>query len=101
MRNQGIIVRGMLSGLVLLMTAVVGAETQHAPYPKYKPSSRAPGAEREYPYALVRISSAAGALQIGETVPDFVADTSPGGVFALANARAAGPVVIIFYRGHW
>ena len=101
MRNQGIMVRGMLAGLVLLMTAVVGAETQHAPYPKYKPSSRAPAALDIRTNAYGYSRSAPGALQIGETVPDFVADTSPGGVFALANARAAGPVVIIFYRGHW
>jgi peroxiredoxin len=45
--------------------------------------------------------SAPNALRLGERVPDFVAPRAGGGHVALATLRAKGPVVVIFYRGHW
>ena len=41
------------------------------------------------------------ALEIGDTAPAFRLARAGGGELSLNEARAAGPVVLIFYRGHW
>jgi len=41
------------------------------------------------------------ALGIGATVEDFTLPTAQGVDFSSAAARAHGPTVLIFYRGHW
>jgi len=69
--------------------------------PRYKPSGRSPapmdirdnayGASRDAPHAL----------RIGDHAPDFSAPRVGGGLVSLREARTRGPVVLIFYRGHW
>ncbi len=41
------------------------------------------------------------ALAVGETAPDFALADLSGKVHRLAEARARGPVVLVFYRGLW
>ncbi len=40
-------------------------------------------------------------LQVGQTAPDFALPDAQGQMVRLADLRAAGPVVITFYRGVW
>jgi len=40
-------------------------------------------------------------IEIGQTAPDFVLPDATGEKVALADRRAAGPVVVSFYRGAW
>ncbi len=41
------------------------------------------------------------AVGVGERPPDFVLPGVDGGPVALADLRARGPVVVVFYRGGW
>lgn len=36
-----------------------------------------------------------------ETAPDFTLPDHTGQPVSLSEARAAGPVLLVFYRGHW
>ncbi len=45
--------------------------------------------------------AASRAPEIGDTAKDFTLPLADGGTFDLARARAAGPVLVMFYRGHW
>ncbi|MEZ4426984.1 MAG: hypothetical protein R3A51_04730 [Nannocystaceae bacterium] len=38
---------------------------------------------------------------LASKAPDFELSALDGATFELAKARAAGPVVLVFYRGHW
>lgn len=40
-------------------------------------------------------------LQIGDTAPDFSANDMEGNPFVLNKQLKKGPVVLVFYRGHW
>ena len=68
--------------------------------PKYKPSSRSSSAvditTNDYGFS----ASAPDALKIGDIVPDFVVP-GLGKSVALSDLRQDGPVVVLFYRGHW
>ena len=69
--------------------------------PQYKQSSSS-----EAPMAITRNAYGAfrptpNAPQLGDTAQDFVLPTSDGASFDLAQARADGPVLIMFYRGFW
>lgn len=41
------------------------------------------------------------APQLGDTLADFELPIAGGNTYALRDARAKGPVVVIFYRGFW
>lgn len=44
------------------------------------------------------------APQMSDTLPDFelpIGSSAAGGTWSLREARAKGPVVIVFYRGFW
>lgn len=41
------------------------------------------------------------ALSIGDTINDFTAQNSSGKKITLSEELKKGPVVIVFYRGHW
>ncbi|MDA0272501.1 MAG: redoxin domain-containing protein [Proteobacteria bacterium] len=81
----------------LLVSFEVGAVEP----PRYKPSSRSPEpidlSANGYGGSLL----APDALVIGEKAPDFSLPVSGGGTFNLQSAADKGPVVIVFYRGHW
>ena len=71
------------------------------PVPLYKPSSRSPEpldiTQNSYGFS----ATAPDALRIGDVAPDFDVAGLGGARVQLATLRESGPVVIIFYRGHW
>lgn len=69
--------------------------------PRYKPSARSPEPIDIRTDLYGASNKAPDALGIGDRVPDFVVPRAGGGSVSLGQARANGPVVIIFYRGHW
>jgi hypothetical protein len=71
------------------------------PYPQYKPSTRSPAALDIRGNAYGASADAPQALSIGDRAPDFSAPRSGGGLVSLRSVRKQGPVVLIFYRGHW
>ena len=91
----------LVSCLTLAALAPLATGSEDSPYPRYKPSSRAPEPIdiRTSSYGASR--SAPDALDIGDRVPDFNLPRSGGGRVSLESARQQGPVAIIFYRGHW
>jgi peroxiredoxin len=50
---------------------------------------------------LSRTGFAEHALGVGDVFPDFLLPSAEGRLVSLARARAAGPVVISFFRGEW
>lgn len=70
-------------------------------YPRYKPASRNPEPIDIRTNAYGASRSAPDALRIGDTAPDFVVPQADEGSLSLQAMRASGPVVLIFYRGHW
>jgi peroxiredoxin len=42
-----------------------------------------------------------GAPHLGDTFPDFELPLADGGTYRLEEARGAGPVLVMFYRGFW
>ena len=85
----------VMAWVMLLCTSIAWGAS-----PLYKPSARSPApldiTTNEYGYS----TNAPQALAIGDKAPDFVV---PGQSkqLSLAALRRNGPVVIIFYRGHW
>ncbi len=69
--------------------------------PRYKPSASSPAAIDITTNAYGAYAAAPDAPEIGQTVQDFTVPLADGGTFDLAQARAAGPVLVMFYRGHW
>jgi peroxiredoxin len=51
--------------------------------------------------AAVEAGLAGRALGVGEAAPDFALPDFSGRTHRLADARAKGPVVLVFYRGLW
>ena len=51
--------------------------------------------------AYGRYSGAPKAPQLGDTLADFELPRAHGGTYALRDARAKGPVIVVFYRGFW
>lgn len=39
--------------------------------------------------------------QIGQVAPDFTLPDSQGNLRSLGQLVAQGPVVLVFFRGHW
>ncbi len=76
---------------------VAAAETT---VPLYKPSSRSPEPLDITKNAYGFSNTAPAALKIGDVAPNFVVP-GQGQMLELAKLSARGPVVIVFYRGHW
>ena len=85
--------------LLLILPALPTAAEEA--YPRYKPSSRSPQPMDIRTNAYGASRSAPDALEIGDVAPDFTLPRAGGGTVSLAATRSAGPVAIIFYRGHW
>ncbi len=69
--------------------------------PHYKPASRAPAPMDIRTNAYGASRAAPEALGIGDAAPDFLIPRVGGGQLSLAQTRAQGDVVLVFYRGHW
>ena len=95
---------GLWRGLTCaVLTAWLAAPlaTAAAEFPAYKPSSRSATTVDIRTSAYGASADAPSALDIGDTVTDFSVRRVGGGLAALRALRQHGPVVIIFYRGHW
>ncbi len=87
-------------------TGIAGPARIEPAVPRYKPSSRAPRPMDITTNAYGYSRNAPDALGIGDRAPDFqlpaaAGGNHPGGAVELARLRQQGPVVLIFYRGHW
>lgn len=49
----------------------------------------------------LRSSGTVPGIDVGDTAPDFVLPSATGDKVRLADRLAAGPVVVVFYRGAW
>jgi len=103
--TAGALIRRFFAVFFLLASASIASSgpafANDETYPKYKPSSRSPVALDIRTNAYGASGGAPNALGIGEQQEDFSAPKSGGGLVSLRNARKLGPVVLIFYRGHW
>ena len=88
-------------GCFAMVLATLCCTQASAEVPRYKPSSRSPEPVDITSNRYGASRSAPDALQIGERAPDFSAPRAGGGLLSLRALRKQGPVVIIFYRGHW
>ncbi len=87
--------------LLALVTTAPAAQANNSSYPTYKPSSRSLAAVDIRTSAYGASRDAPEAADIGERIADFSVRRAGGGLLSLREARRNGPVVIIFYRGHW
>lgn len=69
--------------------------------PRYKPSGKTPEPIPITTDAYGFFSAAPDAPALGDVAEDFTIPIASGGTFDLAQARAAGPVLLMFYRGFW
>lgn len=69
--------------------------------PRYKPSSSSPAPVDITTNAYGAYGAAPEAPAIGDVARDFTLPLADGGTFDLAQARKAGPVLVMFYRGFW
>jgi len=69
--------------------------------PRYKPSTSSSAAIDITTNAYGAYDAASGAPKIGDVAKDFTLPLADGGTFDLEQARAAGPVLVMFYRGFW
>lgn len=69
--------------------------------PRYKPSTSSAAAVDITTNAYGAYAAAAEAPKIGDIAEDFSLPLADGGTFDLAQARSAGPVLVMFYRGFW
>jgi peroxiredoxin len=51
--------------------------------------------------SVVRTRAGSSALKVGDPAPDFTLPDATRRSISLASLRAAGPVVVTFYRGQW
>lgn len=83
------------------------ASTEAAPQPEgpappmYKPSSSSAQPMSIADPAYGAYGATPDAPGMGATLPDFEVALADGGSFSLEQARRAGPVLIMFYRGFW
>ena len=87
--------------IVLATSLLMIACLASADIPLYKPSSSSPVAIDISSNEYGQHSIAPDALGIGEYAPDFALSLSDGDLFVLGEEAKGGPVVIVFYRGHW
>ena len=71
------------------------------PPPRYRPSSGSPAPIPITSDAYGAYAAAESAPHLRDTLADFEVPLADGGTFTLKQARAAGPVVVMFYRGFW
>lgn len=88
----------LLAALVTLLPSLSLADTA---VPLYKPSSRAPQAVDITTNAYGFSRTAPDALRIGDKPANFILPRAGGGNVSLKDKLTSGPVVLIFYRGHW
>lgn len=48
-----------------------------------------------------RLRGSGPAVEVSTTAPEFALPDPDGAIVSLAELRARGPVVVVFYRGYW
>ena len=92
--------------LALLLAVALAACSPDAP-PQPEPGTvraEAPAAEVEAPIAQAALTAdlaADAALRAGDTAPSFTLPDAAGDAVSLDRMLAAGPTVLVFYRGAW
>lgn len=113
MRRHGVLLAGllMIAGCRTQTTATPVGPDQTRPDPRdvtrpdldppmYRSTSDGPRVAITS-NAYGAYSGAPKAPQLGDTLADFELPNARGGTYALRDARAKGPVVVVFYRGFW
>ena len=90
----------ILLALSLACFVLTSASAQDE-HPRYKPSSRSPEPLDIRTNAYGHSESAPTALGIGDIAPDFQVLSPLEETIDSRGLRAKGPLVIVFYRGHW
>jgi len=91
---------GLVSVLIAVAT-LFATQVRSEDHPRYKPSSRSAEAMDIRTNTYGASLDAPDALGVGDLVADFTLPRAGGGQVSLQDRRASGPVVLIFYRGHW
>ncbi len=52
-------------------------------------------------FVMMRLPADAGAPAVSDVAPDFTLPNQDGEPVRLASFRGNGPVLLVFYRGHW
>ena len=88
-------------GLVAAISALAALPALAQSAPALKPSkfSKAPIDITTNAYGAFK--HAPHAPKIGDVIKDFSLPKARGGEFTLSKALKSGPVLIMFYRGHW
>lgn len=82
--------------------AVIACSGSTNPPPPAKAAPVAENSEKgSEPEATPAKPAAPVGLAVGATAPALELPAADGSAFKLADALAAGPVVLVFYRGHW
>lgn len=84
-----------------VVTPAVAPEPEDPDAPRYKPSASSPRTVDITSNAYGAYAAAPNAPEVGDVAEDFSLPLADGGTFELAQARAAGPVLVMFYRGFW
>lgn len=69
--------------------------------PSLRPSGQSPDTYPITTDAYGAFTATPDAPALGDTAQDFKVALASGGTFDLGEARAAGPVLLMFYRGFW
>jgi hypothetical protein len=78
-----------------------GAQRPGVPPPRFKPGASSPEPMPITSNAYGAYKGAPNAPRLGDIASDFELPLIDGGTFSLAEARASGPVLVMFYRGFW
>lgn len=81
--------------------APLHAASPAAPTPKYHPSAYSETAMDILTDDYGAFRGAPEAPSLGATIEDFTLPLADGGRFDMAEARATGDVVVVFFRGFW
>ncbi|SDK41714.1 Peroxiredoxin [Catalinimonas alkaloidigena] len=86
---------------MLLVGLLAACQPSPARQQKSSATSPEPEAEALAQYGIDAARGVPEGLSVGEMAPDFSAFDDRGNVVHLAELRQQGPVVLLFYRGHW
>ena len=71
------------------------------PRPRYLPSAYSEAPVDIMTDAYGAFAGAPHAPRLGDMISDFSLPLAGGGTFSMADARAEGDVVVVFFRGFW
>jgi hypothetical protein len=87
--------------MALVMSLGAGSALADEGPPTFKPSKFSEAPVDITTDAYGAFNGAPDAPQVGDTLADFSLPKARGGTFKLSEALKDGPLLIMFYRGHW